>query len=33
MMPGWLIALLTAGYMALLFAVARFGDERADQSG
>ncbi|MGE5470970.1 MAG: ATP-binding protein [Bacteroidota bacterium] len=30
MLSGWLIALLAAGYLALLFAVARFGEARAD---
>jgi Na+/proline symporter len=30
MLSGWFVALLSATYMALLFAVARFGDARAD---
>jgi Na+/proline symporter/signal transduction histidine kinase len=30
MLAGWLIALLAAAYLGLLFAVARFGDARAD---
>jgi Na+/proline symporter/nitrogen-specific signal transduction histidine kinase len=29
-LSGWLIALLSAAYLGLLFAVARFGDARAD---
>jgi len=29
-LSGWFIALLSAGYLGLLFAVARFGDARAD---
>jgi len=28
--PGWLVALLAIAYLALLFAIARFGDARAD---
>ena len=31
MLSGWFVALLSAAYLALLFAVARFGDARADQ--
>ncbi|MCG2577969.1 ATP-binding protein [Dechloromonas sp. XY25] len=30
MLSGWLIALLSVAYLGLLFAVARFGDARAD---
>ncbi|MDR2838333.1 MAG: sensor histidine kinase [Azonexus sp.] len=30
MLSGWFVALLSAAYFALLFAVARFGDARAD---
>ena len=30
MLSGWLIALLASAYVGLLFAVARFGDARAD---
>ncbi|HEX6736311.1 MAG TPA: sensor histidine kinase [Azonexus sp.] len=30
MLSGWFVALLSTGYLALLFAVARFGDARAD---
>ena len=30
MLSGWFIALLSAAYVGLLFAVARFGDARAD---
>lgn len=30
MLSGWLIAFLAAAYLGLLFAVARFGDARAD---
>jgi Na+/proline symporter/nitrogen-specific signal transduction histidine kinase len=30
MLSGWFIALLSTAYLALLFAVARFGDARAD---
>ncbi len=30
LLSGWFIALLATGYLALLFAVARFGDARAD---
>ncbi len=30
MLSGWFVALLSAAYLALLFAVARFGDARAD---
>ncbi|MDX9943728.1 MAG: sensor histidine kinase [Azonexus sp.] len=30
MLSGWLIALLSAVYVAVLFAIARFGDARAD---
>jgi Na+/proline symporter/nitrogen-specific signal transduction histidine kinase len=30
MLSGWFIALLATGYLGLLFAVARFGDARAD---
>ena len=30
MLSGWFIALLAAAYLGLLFAVARFGDARAD---
>jgi Na+/proline symporter/signal transduction histidine kinase len=30
LLSGWMVALLGAGYLALLFAVARFGDARAD---
>lgn len=30
MLSGWLIALLSAVYVAILFAIARFGDARAD---
>ncbi|KAB2927228.1 MAG: histidine kinase [Dechloromonas sp.] len=30
MLAGWFVALLSAAYLALLFAVARFGDARAD---
>lgn len=31
MLSGWFIALLASAYLALLFAVARFGDARADE--
>ncbi|PKO85267.1 MAG: histidine kinase, partial [Betaproteobacteria bacterium HGW-Betaproteobacteria-12] len=30
MLTGWFVALLSSAYLALLFAVARFGDARAD---
>jgi Na+/proline symporter/nitrogen-specific signal transduction histidine kinase len=30
LLSGWFVALLSAAYLALLFAVARFGDARAD---
>ena len=30
MLSGWLVALLSAVYVAILFAIARFGDARAD---
>ena len=30
MLSGWFVALLSTAYLALLFAVARFGDARAD---
>lgn len=30
MLSGWFIAFLAAAYLGLLFAVARFGDARAD---
>ena len=30
MLAGWLIALVSAGYLGLLFVVARFADARAD---
>ncbi len=30
MLPGWLVALVSATYLGLLFVVARFGDARAD---
>lgn len=30
MLSGWFIAFLAAAYLGLLFAVARFGDVRAD---
>lgn len=30
MLPGWLIALVSAAYLGLLFVVARFADARAD---